>query len=105
MKGIKNKEKLPKFLRVNDFLPSRSSNKSLLKPYVVGEIVKVAPWEEQHMSDMVDEIISHPEIVNRDPNHFHEHYVVVYRKDEDGKWSIKNTMPYAGFELLSTIKK
>lgn len=51
MKAITNKEKLPKFLMVNDIPEKRSWNKHLLKPYKKGEIVKVAPFEEQKRND------------------------------------------------------
>ena len=47
MKAITTKEKLPKFLEVNAEAPSKPWNKYLLKPYEKGEIVKVAPFEEQ----------------------------------------------------------
>jgi len=103
MKAITKKELMPKMLVVNSYLPSKSCNKYLPKPYVVGELVKVAPWEEQKRSTLLDDVLS-PTAINKDPKWFHEHYVVIYRKDEDGKWSIKNTMPWEGFDLL-TFKK
>ena len=53
MKAITKKEKLPKFLVVNAEAPSKPWNKYLLKPYEKGEIVKVAPFEEQ---------VSHPSV-------------------------------------------
>lgn len=106
MKGILSEEKLPKFLRVNNFMPSMSVNKHLQKPYVLGEIVKVAPWNEQIPSKFVNEMSKYPESVDNDINHFHKRYVVVYRKDDEGKWSIKNTTSWNAFELLSKpIKK
>ena len=106
MKGISSKEKLPKFLKVNNFLPSKAWNKYLPKPYVLGEIVKVAPWEEQVPSEFMKNILKYPELVNDEVEHFHERYVVVYRKDDNGQWTRKNTDSWAAFELLSTtIKK
>ena len=62
MKGILSKEKLPKFLKVNNFLPSKAWNKYLPKPYVLGEIVKVAPWEEQVPSEFMKNILKYPEL-------------------------------------------
>lgn len=103
MKAITKKELMPKMLVANSYLPSRNYNKYLPKPYIVGELVKVAPWEEQKRSTLFDEILN-PLVINKDPKWFHEHYVVIYRKDEQGKWSIKNTMPWYAFELL-TFKK
>ena len=56
MKAITNKEKLPKFLMVNDIPEKRSWNKHLLKPYKKGEIVKVAPFEEQKRNDAYEKL-------------------------------------------------
>lgn len=103
MKAITQKEKMPKFLKANSYLPSRSYNKYLPKPYTLGELVKVAPWEEQKRSTIMDDVLS-PEVINKDPKWFHENYVVIYRKDDEGNWSIKNTMPWYAFDLL-TLKK
>lgn len=104
MKAIIQKEKMPKFLRANSYLPSRRYNKYFLKPYTFGELVKVAPWEEQVMSKLIFEIVKYPELIDKDPNYFREKYVVIYRKDDEGNWSIKNTMPWCAFDLL-TFKK
>ena len=106
MKGILSKEKLPKFLKVNNFFFFFAWNKYLPKSYVLGEIVKVAPWEEQVPSEFMKNILKYPELVNDEVEHFHERYVVVYRKDDNGQWTRKNTDSWAAFELLSTtIKK
>ena len=97
MKAITTKEKLPKFLVVNAEAPSKPWNKYLLKPYEKGEIVKVAPFEEQ---------VSHPSVDSTpDPEQFRKRYVVVYRKDEEGKWTLKYTQGWESFDLLTTIKK
>lgn len=94
MKAITKKEKLPKFLVVNAEAPSKPWNKYLLKPYGKGEIVKVAPFEEQ---------ASHPSV--GEPEQFRKRYVVIYRKDEQGKWTLKYTQGWESFDLLTTIKK
>ena len=47
MRPITVKEKLPKFLIVNDVPEKTNSNKYLIKPFKKGEVVKVAPFEEQ----------------------------------------------------------
>ena len=104
MKAITQREKMPKFLKANSYLPSKSYNKYLLKPYTPGELVKVAPWEEQKRSTIMDDVLSHKEIINKDPELFRQNYVVIYRKDNEGNWSIKNTMPWCAFDLL-TFKK
>lgn len=95
MKAITTKEKLPKFLVVNAEAPSKPWNKYLLKLYEKGEIVKVAPFEEQ---------VSHPS-VGSTPEQFRKRYVVIYRKDEEGKWTLKYTQGWESFDLLTTIKK
>lgn len=95
MKAITKKEKLPKFLVVNAEAPSKPWNKYLLKPYEKGEIVKVAPFEEQ---------VSSPS-VGTEPEQFRKRYVVIYRKDEQGKWTLKYTQGWESFDLLTTIKK
>lgn len=95
MKSITKKEKLPKFLVVNAEAPSKSWNKYLLKPYEKGEIVKVAPFEEQ---------VPHPS-VRTEPEQFRKIYVVIYRKDEQGKWTLKSTQGWESFDLLTAIKK
>ena len=95
MKAITTKEKLPKFLVVNAEAPSKPWNKYLLKPYEKGEIVKVDQFEEQ---------VSHPSVVSS-PEQFRKRYVVIYRKDEEGKWTLKYTQGWESFDLLTTIKK
>lgn len=93
MKAITTKENLPKFLVVNAEAPSKPWNKYLLKPYEKGEIVKVAPFEEQ-----VSSVGSTAEL-------FRKRYVVVYRKDDEGKWMLKYSQGWESFDLLTTIKK
>ena len=54
MKPILKKDNLPKFLMVNSTPETYSHNKHLLKPYKKGEIVKVAPFEEQVRNSTYD---------------------------------------------------
>lgn len=102
MKAITNKDKLPKFLIVNDIPEKRSWNKHLLKPYQKGEIVKVAPFEEQQRNTKYD--AQYRIKPNNDPNWFRERYVVIYRKDENGKFTLKYTESWESFDLLTKIK-
>lgn len=103
MKAITDKNKLPKFLVVNKEAESTPWNKHLLKPWKKGEVVKVAPFEEQVRDDRYDNQLTHC-VPNNDLQWFRERYVVVYRKDKDGKWSLKYTENWGSFDLL-TIKK
>ena len=90
MKPITSKEKLPKFLVVNDVPEKTSHNKHILKPYKKGEMVKVAPFEEQVRCDKYDDVFKYFK-PNNDPEYFRQRYVVVYRKDDDGKFTLKYT--------------
>lgn len=103
MKAITNKEKLPKFLMVNDIPEKRSWNKHLLKPYKKGEIVKVAPFEEQKGNDAFDDQFRFVK-PNNDPLRFRQRYVVIYRKDDNGKFTLKYTEDWESFDLLTRIK-
>lgn len=100
MKAITNKEKLPKFLMVNDIPEKRSWNKHLLKPYRKGEIVKVAPFEEQkrNATDGDQFRFVNP---NNDPLWFRRRYVVIYRKNDNGKFTLKYTEDWGSFDLLT----
>ena len=104
MKAITKKEKLPKFLVVNGEPESKPWNKHLIKPFKKGEIVKVAPFEEQVRNDKYDDKFQFSK-PNNDPEWFRQRYVVVYRKDEEGKWTLKYTEGWNSFDLLTTIKK
>lgn len=104
MKAITNKEKLPKFLMVNDIPEKRSWNKHLLKPYKKGEIVKVAPFEEQKRNDAFDDQFRFVK-PNNDPLWFRQRYVVIYRKDDNGKFTLKYTEDWESFDLLTKNKK
>ena len=94
---------LPKFLVVNDVPEKTSHNKHLLKPYKKGEIVKVAPFEEQVRCDKYDHMFKYVKPDN-DPERFRQKYVVVYRKDENGKFTLKYTNGWDSFDLLTKNK-
>ena len=100
MKAITSKEKLPKFLVVNDVPEKASHNKHLLKPYKKGEMVKVAPFEEQVRCDKYDDVFKYFK-PNNDPEYFRKRYVVVYRKDDNGKFTLKYTESWKSFNLLT----
>ena len=100
MKAITSKEKLPKFLVVNDEAQKMPYNKHLLKPYKKGEMVKVAPFEEQVRCDKYDDVFKYFK-PNNDPEYFRKRYVVVYRKDDNGKFTLKYTESWKNFDLLT----
>ena len=103
MKAITSKEKLPKFLVVNDEPQKMPHNKHLLKPYKKGEMVKVAPFEEQVRCDKYDDMFKFCKPDNN-PLHFRSKYVVVYRKDDNGKFTLKYTESWKSFDLLTKNK-
>ena len=84
----------PKFLRCNKIVKEWSWNKHLLMPWNVGELVKVAPESEQHSSPYVG---SKDEV-------FRKTYVVIYRKDEEGKFTKKQTAEWRQFDLITKSK-
>lgn len=88
---------------VNDTPEKRSWNKYLPKPYQKGEIVKVAPFEEQVRNDKWDDTFKFVK-PNNDPIWFRNRYVVIYRKGEDGKFSHKCTEGWESFDLLTRKK-
>lgn len=100
MKAITSKEKLPKFLVVNDEPEKMHHNKHLLKPYKKGEMVKVAPFEEQVRCDKYDDMFKFCKPDNN-PLHFRSKHVVVYRKDDNGKSTLKYTESWKSFDLLT----
>ncbi len=104
MKPILVKEKLPKFLMVNDEPEKQPYNKHLLKPYKKGEIVKVAPFEEQVRNSDYDHMFKYAKPDNN-PWNFRKRYVVIYRKDDEGKWTLKYTAGWSQFDLLTNKKQ
>ena len=88
MKAIVEKTSLPAFLKViQGIQQKRPFTRHLLHPLKDGELVKVAPWEEQ-----VSKIMT--------PEQFRRRYVKVIRKDEDGKWSLIYGLDWDTFEPL-----
>ena len=104
MKAITKKEKLPKFLVVNKVPETRTFNKHLLKPWKAGEIVRVAPFEEQVRNTAYDHMFKYCKPDNN-PEHFRQRYVKVIRKDDEGKWTLVYTEGWESFDLLTTKNK
>lgn len=104
MKPILNKEKFPKFLVVNDIPEKRPWNKHLTKPYKKGEIVKVAPFEQQKRNDKYDDKFTFVKS-NNNPIWFRKRYVVILRKSETNKFDYKCTEDWESFNLLTRNDK
>lgn len=83
----------PRVLRVNHIPEQRSINKHLLKPWKAGEIVRTAPAEEQESAARE----------STTPN-FQQRYVVVYRRDEYGKFTLRYVEPWESFDLIKVKK-
>ena len=103
MKAITSKEKLPKFIVVNGNPESESYNKHLLKPWKKGEIVKVAPFEEQIPNHKYDDMFKHSKGCN--DKEFKQRFVKVIRKDDKGNWSLVYTESWKSFDLLTNKTK
>lgn len=84
--------KYPKFLRCSDVVKNWSWNKYLPKPWTSGEVVKVADESEQHSSCYV----------KSSDEEFRSKYVVVYRKNKDGKFAVRNV---AEWRQLTPLNK
>ena len=84
----------PKFLKCNEIVKGWTWNKYLTNPWKIGELVKVAPESEQHSSPYVG---SKDEV-------FRKTYVVVYRKDENGELTKKQTAEWRQFDLIGKQK-
>ena len=104
MKAITEKEKLPKFLIVNGVPETQSYNKHLLKPWKKGELVKVAPFEEQVRNDKYDDQLKYVKPDNN-PLHFRQKYVKVIRKDDNGEWTLTYIAGWEYFDMLKLIKR
>ena len=89
MKPILNKDRFPKYLRVNIRGEQWVANKHLLKPWKAGEIVKVKPYEQQKYVKDIKTFMR---------------FVTVIRKDENGEWNLEYTWDWYIFDLLSTNK-
>jgi len=104
MKAITNKEKLPKFIVVNGNPESESHNKYLPKPWKKGEVVKIAPFEEQIPNHKYDGKFKYAKGYNDEE--FKQRFVKVIRKDDKGKWNLVYTESWRSFDLLTNkIKK
>ena len=90
MKPITNVKNLPKFLVVNSIAEKNSWNKYLPYPYKAGEIVMVAPAEQQVSS----------KYVNSTPEKFRIHYFKIIRKDETNKWNYVCVIEWREVEML-----
>lgn len=80
----------PKFLRVAE-VPSYNSH--LDTPWIKGELVKVAPIEEQ---------VPNPK-TGYDCETFRRGFVVVYRRGRDGKWSDRRVQEWKTFERIKLL--
>ena len=58
-------------------------------------MVKVAPQNEQH---------PHP-LVKISDEDFRRQYIVVYRKDDNGKFTVKQTAEWIQFDFINNNKK
>jgi len=99
MKPILLKERMPKFLVVNEIPEKRVWNKRLTPPFLKGELVKVAPFDEQKRCDEYDNKFQFVKS-NYNPILFRKRYVVVYRKGKSGKFDHKCTEDWESFDLL-----
>lgn len=104
MKPIIEKEKFPKFLRVNEFAAKLPCNKYLLHPWKEGELVKVVPFEQQVSCDKYDHMFKYVQPDN-DSMRFRKNYVKVLRKDQNGEWCLSYTSSWKNFDLLTNSKK
>ena len=81
----------PKFLKCNEIVQGWTWNKYLTMPWKTGEFVKVANEDEQHSS----------QYVGTKDEKFRKEYVVIYRKDETGKFTKRQTGEWRQFELIT----
>jgi hypothetical protein len=98
MKAILVKDKMPKFLVVNELPETKTYNKHLTIPWKKGEIVKVAPFEKQSPD------YDHPLYLNskrRSDISFRLKYVTVFRNSENGKWDSKHIEYWKNFDQLT----
>ena len=103
MKPITDYSKLPKFLVISNAQVQKSSNKYLLKPYRKGEIVRVAPAEEQKPNHEFDHMAKYVEPCTDDC--WREHYLKILRKGDDGKFSLPYVISWDGVELINKFNK
>lgn len=98
---MKPLKKLPKFLMVNDNPEKMYCNRFLPKPYKQGEIVKVAPEEEQHRCKDYDDKFRFIKPGDDDDANFKKRYVVIYRKGNTGKFDHKCVQEWKNLAILT----
>lgn len=81
-------------MKCNEIVKGWTWNKYLTNPWKIGELVKVAPESEQHSSPYV----------GSEDKVFRKTYVVVYRKDENGELTKKQTAEWRQFDLIAKSK-
>ena len=101
MNAITTKENLPKFIMVSKDILATSYNKYLPMPWAKGEIVKVAPYEEQVPNHIYDDTLKHCKPCT--DKEFRARYVKVVRKDSKGNWNLNRIESWNSFNTL--IKK
>lgn len=74
MKAITVEKQFPKLLKISERAVNNTRNRYLLNPWKKGEIVRVAPFGEQHSK------------IGEDDATFRRNYVVIERKI-DGVWN------------------
>ena len=88
MEPIIEKSAWPAFLKViPDIQQRKPFTRYLPHPLKDGELVKVAPWEEQVSQTST-------------PEQFRRRYIKVIRKDADGRWSLTYVLDWEAFEPL-----
>lgn len=91
MEAITRKEKFPKFLRVSEAITKKAYNKFLIKPFEVGEMVRVVDFDSQQSVTK-----------NLDKVKFLSQYVNIIRKDKNGKFTVRYTVAW---DILEPLKK
>lgn len=95
MKAPKNISSYPKFVVVNQVVNKQSWNKCLPKPWVEGEICRVAPEDQQRASKYCDVPL---EV-------FRKRFVTVLRKGDGGKFDLVYVAEWQQFDELSNKNK
>lgn len=91
MKAITTKNGFPKFIKVSKEIEKKNYNKFLVKPFEVGEIVKVVDFDSQRSINPNDDKVK-----------FLRQYVNIIRKDKEGKFTMRYT---ASWEIFEPLKK
>lgn len=104
MEPMVTKERLPKFLLVNAIPEKMPFNRFLNEPWKKGELVKVAPFEEQCRNSRYDDRFQYVR-PNNNPASFRHRFVKVFRKDAAGQFTIQYVARWEFFEPLKPKKK